>query len=115
MTDHDPLVGFLRVEDAFRACVIAIDRDLQPVGYLRWLAKRTQEQDFDAGVIGIVEVREPYRRLGIATRLLREAKRVSTEEGWTPPRHNSRRSMLGDLWARSVGADAAAEIEELEW
>lgn len=113
--DSVTIATFVRLDDDFRACVIAIDGDLQPIGYLRWLAKRSQEQDFNAGVIDMVSVVEAYRRHGVARRLLEEAERVSAEEGWTAPKHNRHRSALGDAWAQGIGAEPAMAVDELGW
>jgi len=105
--------GFFTIDDEMRACVIAVDRDLQPIGYLRWLAKVTYEQDFSAGVINMIYVNPAARRKGLGTALLEAATRNSDERGWSRPRHNTSRSTLGDKWAQATGAEPAEEIDEL--
>jgi len=47
---------------------------------------------------------EPFRRQGVATGMLGEARRIAGEtRGVASPRHSAQRTDLGEQWARSLG------------
>lgn len=66
------------------------------VGRLEWYPKsRTVKEVF---------VEPDYRRQGVATAMWKEAHRIAKEtRGVQPPKHSTRRTREGDLWARAVG------------
>jgi ribosomal protein S18 acetylase RimI-like enzyme len=66
------------------------------VGRMAWHHK--------TGEILNIEAYEPWRRQGVATSLLGEARRIAGEtRGVRPPRHSADRTDLGEKWARSTG------------
>jgi GNAT superfamily N-acetyltransferase len=66
------------------------------VGRMSWHHK--------TGEILNIEAYEPWRRQGVATHLLGEARRIAGEtRGVKPPRHSADRTEAGDAWARSLG------------
>jgi GNAT superfamily N-acetyltransferase len=64
------------------------------------------------GELEHIEVAPRQRRQGIATGLWREAHRLATETGVTPPQHSPKRTKTGDAWARSLGESLP---ERHEW
>lgn len=65
------------------------------VGYIVW--------DEDDGEIENVFVGRPYRRLGVGTLLWDLAVDWAEKNNAVPPEHSSKRSLEGDLWAKSIG------------
>ena len=66
------------------------------VGAMRWHHKTGEILGIDTG--------EQFRRQGVATSMLGEARRIAGEtRGVIRPRHSSTRTDLGDKWARSLG------------
>lgn len=56
------------------------------------------------GEIMGISTYEPWRRQGVATRMLGEARRIAGEtRGVRPPRHSEERTDAGEAWARSLG------------
>jgi GNAT superfamily N-acetyltransferase len=65
-------------------------------GELRWHHKTGE-------ILGI-DVHPQFRRQGIATAMLGEARRIAGEtRGVRPPRHSPDRTEAGEAWARSLG------------
>lgn len=66
------------------------------VGALRWHHKTGEILGVDTG--------ESFRRQGVATAMLGEARRIAGEtRGVVRPRHSEARTDLGEKWARSLG------------
>ena len=66
------------------------------LGDMRW--------HYKTGEILGIGTHEPFRRQGVATAMLGEARRVASEtRGVTAPRHSAQRTHLGEQWARSLG------------
>jgi hypothetical protein len=83
---------------AFQHEVAAVDKETgKNVGYLLW--KNT-------GPVDEVYVREPQRRIGVATEMWNHANRVAdAAKGNIPyPEHSNERTDQGDAWAKSTGA-----------
>lgn len=74
--------------------VVACNERGHIIGYLRW----RKEGDGREFMIDMIKVERPYRRRGIATRLLSEAQKIEPRV-----RHSSIRTEDGDLWAKSTG------------
>jgi GNAT superfamily N-acetyltransferase len=56
------------------------------------------------GEIANINVDERFRRQGVGTALLGEARRVASEtRGVRAPRHSPQRTDMGEAWARSLG------------
>jgi 8-oxo-dGTP pyrophosphatase MutT (NUDIX family)/GNAT superfamily N-acetyltransferase len=65
-------------------------------GSIRW--------SYKSGEIAGVDVQPQYRRQGLATELLDQARQVAaTTRGVTAPRHSEQRTNEGEAWARSTG------------
>lgn len=66
------------------------------VGEMRWHHKTGE-------ILGI-STYEPWRRQGVATHMLGEARRIAGEtRGVRPPQHSPDRTDAGEAWARSLG------------
>lgn len=56
------------------------------------------------GEIANITVRDQFRRQGIATHLLGQARQLAEQtRGVRPPRHSPQRTDAGEAWARSLG------------
>lgn len=102
----DRRLQFTAVTDGRRCSVHALD-DLIVCGSLRWLI---YENDPDIGEIGYIYVPAEHRRHGIATALLKAARAYAEHYGIPAPRHSTRRTELGDAWARADGAEPTHEV-----
>lgn len=79
--------------------VVARNERGHVIGHLRWYAEGYEFVDEDrAFMIDFIKVERPYQRLGIATRLLREAQKIEPRV-----RHSNVRTEAGDVWAKSTG------------
>ena len=66
------------------------------IGMLSWHHK--------TGEITGIDVSPPYRRQGVATQMLGEARRIAGgTRGVTAPKHSTDRTDAGEAWARSLG------------
>lgn len=72
---------------------------LTDLGSLDWHKK--------TGEITSVITEKPYRRMGLATDMLKEAHRISAENGFATPTHSDTRTDDGDAWAQAMGAKPA--------
>lgn len=79
--------------------VVAKNERGDVIGFLKWYAEGFEWTGQDRGfMIDMVKVDAPYRRLGIATQLLREAQKIEPRV-----QHSAVRTLVGDAWAKSTG------------
>jgi len=88
------------------ATILAFRRGLV-VGHLEW------DISSDGGIV-YIEVRQEWRRRGIATALFRVATETSEVRGWPHPRFTQERTADGDGWATFLGAEPVSAFETLE-
>jgi len=82
----------------------AFDAERNEIGSITWFD--------DDGEIGGVDVREPYRRRGLATELLRRAREINPSV-----RHSEMRTHDGDAWVAAVGSRKVAGLawQRVRW
>jgi|694.fasta_scaffold08330_11 GNAT superfamily N-acetyltransferase len=66
-----------------------------PVGYIVW--------DDDTGETKEIFVAPKYRQQGLGKYIWDEATEFAQQNGYQEPTHSSRRTLLGDKFARSIG------------
>ena len=72
------------------------DPGTRPIASLSWHHKTGE-------ILGL-HTEPEFRRQGVATRMLQEGRRISSEtRGVTKPKHSSYRTTSGEAWARSTG------------
>lgn len=79
--------------------------DGNPVGGMVWSSKEVQN----------IDVKPPYQRQGLATRMWQEGHRVASENVRVPaPKHSADRTDAGDAWARKVGGRLPRRRQSLD-
>ena len=73
--------------------VVRARKDDKSLGHLLW--HPTQEGGYEGGVIRSVQVEEPYRRMGLATELLRRAREIDPGV-----RHSTALTPEGEAWSQ---------------
>jgi hypothetical protein len=72
---------------------------LTDLGSLDWHKK--------TGEITSVITEKSYRRMGVATDMLKEAHRIAVQNGFVTPVHSGTRTDDGDAWSQAMGAPPA--------
>ena len=65
----------------------------------------------DSGEIQDIRVRDNFRRQGIATSMLGEARRKAAELGTAPVVHGAQRTDDGDAWMKGIGESGPPKVK----